>query len=83
MDLLLPAIGLSLALICLLALALIRRGISSAKSPGGASDPLAEAEVYLAYGKKHEALEVLQRAAAADPSREDIAAKLSSLKQAI
>jgi hypothetical protein len=82
MELLLPAIGLSVALICLLGLALLRRRSSSGKSSGGAPDPLAEAEVYLAYGKKQEALAILQRAAAADPSRKDIAAKLSSLRQA-
>ena len=83
MELLVPAIGFFVAVICLLALAVIRRRASSAKDPGRASDPLDEAEVYLAYGKRHEALEVLQRAAAADPSRTDIAVKLARLKQAL
>jgi hypothetical protein len=81
MELLPPAIGLTVALICLLALVLLRRRWFSAKSPRQAPDPLAEAEVYLAYGKKQQALEILQRAAIADPSRQDIAAKLSSLRQ--
>jgi hypothetical protein len=81
MDLLLPAIGLAVALICLLALFLVRRRSSAARPTGQTPDPLAEAEVYLAYGKKKEALETLEKAASSDPSRADIATKLAQLKR--
>lgn len=45
------------------------------------ADPLAEAEVYLAYGRKEQALELLEKALRENPSRADIEAKLRDLKR--
>ena len=44
-------------------------------------DPLAEADVYLAYGRKEQAMEILEQASRKYPNRKDIADKLSQLKQ--
>jgi hypothetical protein len=43
-------------------------------------DPLAEAEVYLACGHKKLAIEILERASQANPTRDDIRERLSELK---
>lgn len=51
------------------------------KSQGGSSaDPLAEAEVYLAYGRKKQAIEILEKAKLEYPNRTDIQAKLDELR---
>ncbi|MCS6997337.1 MAG: LysM peptidoglycan-binding domain-containing protein [Casimicrobiaceae bacterium] len=42
-------------------------------------DPLAEAEVYIAYGREAQAEEILREALVRDPKRPDIAAKLAEL----
>ena len=43
-------------------------------------DPIAEAEVYLAYGRKEQAIEILEEALRANPGREDIRRKLNEIK---
>ena len=51
------------------------------KSQGGSSaDPLAEAEVYVAYGRKKQAIEILEKANLENPNRTDIQAKLDELR---
>ena len=54
-----------------------------AKKIGGKSDadPLAEAEVYIAYGRDKQAVEILTEALRKDPSRADIAARLRELSK--
>jgi type IV secretory pathway TrbF-like protein len=59
---------------------LIRKTTGNANGLKSTSDPLAEAEVYLAYGRKQQAQEVLENALQLDPSRTDIEAKLRDLK---
>lgn len=44
-------------------------------------DPLTEAEVFLAYGRKKQAIELLEKALQKHPSRADIAARLRDLKR--
>ena len=43
------------------------------------ANTVAEAEVYLRYGQRKKAIELLRRAHVADPANVDILAKLSSL----
>lgn len=43
-------------------------------------DPIAEAEVYLAYGRKKQAIEILEEALRAKPTQEDIRKKLNEIK---
>jgi predicted Zn-dependent protease len=81
MDFLPSAIGVLVALACLVALLLIRRRISKPNSKNRNVDPLAEAEVYLAYGRKKEAIQLLRAGLANHPNRTDIAAKLSKLEK--
>ncbi len=45
-------------------------------------DPIAEAEVYIAYGREAQAEEILREALARDPQRPDIATKLAELAAA-
>lgn len=57
----------------------------STLSPAGppkrdAPDPLAEAKVYIAYGRKQQALQLLEKALQENPSRADIETKLRELK---
>ena len=55
---------------------------TAAQEPGGAAaavedvDPLAEAEVYIAYGRDGQAEEILKEALAKNPKREDVQLKL-------
>lgn len=44
-------------------------------------DPLNEATIYLAYGQKKQALELLEAAIKVSPERNDIAAKIAELKK--
>jgi Tfp pilus assembly protein FimV len=44
-------------------------------------DPLAEAEVYLAYGRKEQAIGVLEQGLAREPRRKDLSEKLAQLRQ--
>ena len=46
----------------------------------GTPDPIAEADVYLAYGRKQQALELLEKALQENPSRVDVETKLRELK---
>jgi pilus assembly protein FimV len=43
-------------------------------------DPVAEAEVYLAYGRKAQAIEILEEALRAKPARENVRKKLQEIK---
>lgn len=43
-------------------------------------DPLAEAEVYVSYGRLASAIDILEKAHAAHPERQDIAKRLSELR---
>lgn len=45
-----------------------------------AADPLVEAEVYLIYGEKKRAIQILSSALEDEPNRQDIASKLRELK---
>lgn len=47
----------------------------------GKTDPLADAETYLAFGRKSQAIEILERASIAYPNRSDLKAKLRELKE--
>jgi len=43
-------------------------------------NPVIEAEVYLAYGRKEQAIEILEEALRAKPAREDVRRKLQEIK---
>jgi len=51
-------------------------------SGGFEIDPIREAEVYLAYGNRKQALALLQKAVLADPDRQDIREKLQEVQDA-
>lgn len=51
-------------------------GIAAAAAPADEVDPLAEAEVYIAYGRDTQAEEILKDALARSPNREDVQLKL-------
>jgi hypothetical protein len=59
--------------------------ISSSNNATPISTPnaLAEAEVYIAYGRKEQAIQVLEKALHEDPSRADILARLNEIKQSL
>lgn len=44
------------------------------------ADPVVEAEVYLIYGEKKRALEILSEALESEPHRQDIANKLKEIQ---
>ncbi len=52
-----------------------------AKGKSNEADPLAEADVYLAYGREKQAMEILEQASRKYPDRQDIADRLAELKQ--
>jgi hypothetical protein len=75
-------IALSLALgVAVLVIGPLR---PSRPSPGGVkrglADPLAEAEVYLAYGQRQKAIDVLEAASRSHPERTDFTKKLNELR---
>ena len=43
-------------------------------------NPVTEAEVYLAYGRKEQAIEILEEGLRANPAREDVRKKLQEIK---
>jgi pilus assembly protein FimV len=43
-------------------------------------NPVTEAEVYLSYGRKEQAIEILEEALRANPTREDVRKKLNEIK---
>ncbi|MDH5536821.1 MAG: hypothetical protein OEZ08_14795, partial [Betaproteobacteria bacterium] len=55
---------------------------TAAKPAGEEVDPLAEAEVYVAYGRDAQAEEILKEAMAKEPTREDIQVKLLEIYSA-
>lgn len=52
---------------------------NTATEPPPAADPIAEAEVYCAYGRKQQAKQVLQTALDKDPNNARIREKLAQL----
>lgn len=54
----------------------------AARPSGDEVDPLAEAEVYVAYGRDAQAEEILKEAMAKEPSREDVQVKLLEIYSA-
>jgi Tfp pilus assembly protein FimV len=70
------AVGISIA-----GYLLFRRSADNTDSLESPVDPVAEAEVYLAYGRKKQAQMLLENALRSDPSRTDIEAKLRDLKK--
>lgn len=47
---------------------------------GFKADPLAEAEVYVAYGQKERAIRILEKARLANPERQELTKKLAELR---
>ena len=45
-------------------------------------DPIKEADVYLAYGRRAQAVQILESALANDPSRDDVKLKLAEIAKA-
>lgn len=72
--LILTIVGLVIA-----AIFLVQR--TTGKTMANSDDLLAEAEVYLAYGRKAQAIEVLEEALKVDPGNAAISAKLGSIKE--
>ncbi|MBY0574273.1 MAG: hypothetical protein K2P84_11375 [Undibacterium sp.] len=60
---------------------LIIRGKTKNSDEKSATDPPAEAEIYLSYGRKNQALAILEEAFKKDPARTDISEKISTLKK--
>ena len=63
-----------------LALVMLFVFLKSKIQGSSSADPLAEAEVYLAYGRKKQAIETLEKAKLEHPNRTDIQAKLDELR---
>jgi len=53
---------------------------STASNTNADVHPIAEAEVYLAYGHKEQAIEILEEALRANSAREDVRKKLNEIK---
>ena len=53
---------------------------STASNTNADVHPIAEAEVYLAYGRKEQAIEILEEALRANSAREDVRKKLNEIK---
>lgn len=56
---------------------------SSNTTPVSTPNALAEAEVYIAYGRKEQAMQVLEKALHENPSRTDFLAKLNEIKKSL
>ena len=69
------------ALVALLLMLVWMRRSGSTSNESSYVDPLAEAEVHLAYGRKQQAIAILEKALQYDDSRNDIKRKLSELKK--
>ncbi len=74
-------VWLILGAVLALGLFLMKGGMTRKSGEKSTSDPLAEAEVYLAYGRKNQALAVLEEALQKDPSRTDISKRIHALKK--
>jgi len=74
-------VWLILGLVLALGLFLINGGLTRKPNENATSDPLAEAEVYVAYGRKKQALSILEEALQKDPSRTDILERIRALKE--
>ena len=44
-----------------------------------AANPVAEADVYIAYGRTHQAVEILESALKTNPNQPEVAAKLAAV----
>ena len=53
---------------------------SNESRPKAGPDPLAEAEVYLAYGRREKAIAILSAGLQSDPARDDIRKRLFEIK---
>jgi hypothetical protein len=53
---------------------------AACKNRGKTINPIAEANVYLAYGRKEQAVNVLKNALAMDPNNEEVLAKLREIE---
>jgi hypothetical protein len=58
-----------------------RAGSSSVRLGSVPVDPLAEAEVYIAYGRKQQAMQILEGALKDEPRRKDLSDKLAALRR--
>ena len=68
--------------VCIVVLFLIYRVVKlrDLAGPGREADPIAEADVYLAYGRKSQAISILEKAESTYPNRADIRKKLNELR---
>ena len=74
---------LEMMVVVLLTVAILTawRMLGRGRTTSGGVDPLAEAEVYIAYGRKEEAVDILKEAIDAYPDRrKEIEAKLRELQ---
>ncbi len=55
---------------------------STSANTAARGDALAEAEVYIAYGRNKQAIDILEAALESDPSRDDIRTRLFEIKLA-
>ena len=60
------------------------KGVPASSSVQSAADdgvdPVSEADVYLSYGRKEQAIEILEEALRAKPAREDVRKKLNEIR---
>lgn len=78
-SVLLLIIGGVIALALYLMTGRAANGRGANQSSNSLADPLAEAEVLLVYGRKKQAMALLEKALQSHPARADIAAKLQEL----
>lgn len=78
-SVLLLIIGGAIALALYLMTGRVAKGRGAIPTPNSLADPLAEAEVLLTYGRKKQAIALLEKALQSHPARADIAAKLLEL----
>ncbi len=69
-----------LLLIIVIAVVILFVYLKSKNQDASPVDPIAEAEVYLAYGRKSQAIDILEKAKLAYPDRADIQAKLNEIR---
>jgi len=72
-------VWLALGVVLAVGLFLLQGWMSRKSGEKSTADPLAEAEVYIAYGRKTQALAMLEEALQKDPSRTDISARIREL----
>lgn len=70
----------TLVVIAVIAIMLFKKSGGNSNSAASDADPIDEAEVYIAYGRKAQAIEILEKAKLDYPDRKDIGKKLEELK---